>query len=102
MVDTALELDDGRRVVLCAACGERLAVMLRVGSKATAAVREELEGEIAERDARLDRLAQDLQRTEDRLAQAKEGVDRYMQAYETAQALASQAAGSLQQIGRLT
>lgn len=100
MVDTHLDIGE-QRVYVCEECGTRLAKVLRVGSKATAAVREQYEGEIAERDQRIRSLSDTLSEREKTIETQREEMARRGDALAQAKALASGAEASLQQLGRL-
>ena len=81
-------------------CVTGLAKTARVGSKAAEALRFEYENELAERDARVNALAEQLRVAERNLAEQREQSVRSQEALDQARVLASQAVGSLQQIGQ--
>ena len=99
-VDTGTDLEDGRRVFVCTECVTRLAKVQRVGSKATDAVRDELEAEIAERDQRLASLAGQLSEQERKLDEQGVQLESCRGGLNEASVWASQAVGLLQQIGK--
>jgi len=74
MVDTGLELDDGRRVVCCRDCGERIARSLKIATKAaeaalaeSASEKAELERQVADGALERDQLREQLSELRDRL-----------------------------------